>query len=43
MMGRKPSLEAGNNGGASRHVGRRHGDGGRAVSEGVGASFIEVH
>lgn len=42
-MGRKPSLGAGNNGGASRHVGRGHGDGGRAVSEGVGVSFIEMH
>lgn len=42
-MGRKPSLGAGNNGAASRHVGRRHCDGGRAVSEGVGVSFIEVH
>lgn len=43
MMGRKPSLGAGNNGGASRHIGRRHGDGGQAVSEDVGVLFIEVH
>lgn len=43
VMGRKPSLGAGNNAAASRHVGRRYFDGGRAMSEGAGVSFIEVH